>query len=169
MSVVPPILAWAGLGAPKAVLRHFPETSPASALMGAIVLYNAPHMVRVLASALSDGVYDNTMPRQQLQDIMSSKDASYEIVQKAQAAHQNGLESFPPFAAGVLAAWFAGVDSATAGKLASLHLLCRAAFNVVYLCPSKKALGVLRSVLWVASLTASCQLIAMAGKKRGGF
>merc|ERR1719223_1342965 len=101
---------------------------------------------------------DNKNPRAQLDGILSKGTNS--LVSKAQAAHLNGLESFPPFAAGVLAVVATGADHAQAGNLCSLHLLCRAAFNVLYMGTSGEGAAALRSVMWLLSTTASCQLIA---------
>ena len=58
-----------------------------------------------------------------------------------------------------------GVDKATVGKLASFHLLCRAAFNVLYMGFNTPGPSNGRTLAWLLSLLSSCQLIALAASK----
>ena len=78
---------------------------------------------------------------------------------------RNGLESFPVFAAGILGATLMGVDKATVGKLASFHLVCRTAFNVLYMGFNTPGPALGRTLAWFLSLFSSCQLIALAASK----
>eukprot|EP00413_Alexandrium_margalefii_P035774 CAMPEP_0204599512 /NCGR_PEP_ID=MMETSP0661-20131031/54868_1 /ASSEMBLY_ACC=CAM_ASM_000606 /TAXON_ID=109239 /ORGANISM="Alexandrium margalefi, Strain AMGDE01CS-322" /LENGTH=192 /DNA_ID=CAMNT_0051610245 /DNA_START=102 /DNA_END=681 /DNA_ORIENTATION=+ len=166
MSVLPPIHAFFGGGLPKFMVDALPAVSPCKALLGSVFLFNAPHMVTMyLKFKASKGQIDNNNPRAQSEKV--KQDEVYgDIMGRALAAHQNGLESFPVLAAGVLACMAAAVDKAAVGKLACAHLLSRIAFNVCYiLLPQSGAVGVARTVAWAASLLSSCQLIMLAGKK----
>merc|ERR1719215_866 len=88
---------------------------------------------------------DFANPRDQMKNLMESGKGT-ELLAKAQAAHMNGMESFPPFAAGVLAALYAGVEPAKISQLASLHLLARLGFNVAYMATTSQAGGFLRTL-----------------------
>eukprot|EP00927_Polykrikos_kofoidii_P050207 TRINITY_DN44128_c0_g1_i1.p1 TRINITY_DN44128_c0_g1~~TRINITY_DN44128_c0_g1_i1.p1 ORF type:complete len:168 (-),score=24.89 TRINITY_DN44128_c0_g1_i1:67-570(-) len=163
MSVLPPMLGLANIGLPRFVLDPLPQTPPMKALIGSIFLYNMPHMVRIYGVAKRTGKpIDNTNPRKQVEELMKNGDDS---IIKPQAAHQNGLESFPPFAAGVLAVVATGADAVLAGKLATLHLLSRFGFNLLYMGTSGEGPATIRSLMWLVSLWTSCQLLNLAGIK----
>ncbi|CAK0854186.1 unnamed protein product [Prorocentrum cordatum] len=168
MSIVPPLAALAGAGIPKLILDVLPSLSPFKCLLGSVFLYNSPHMVMMyLKQKASKHMPNNTNPRGQTEELKKDKEVG-ETLQRAQAAHQNGLESFPVFAAGVMACFASGADRQTVGKIATAHLLSRAAFNVFYIAlPPTDAVGVCRSLSWIASLLSSCQLIALAASKSG--
>merc|ERR1712137_1495195 len=105
-------------GVPKFMTDKLPAVSAGTALLGSIFLFNQPHMMMMyLKMKAAKGKLSNTNPRQQSEEV--SKDATYgEQMTRAMAAHQNGLESFPPLAAGVLACVATGVDKEYAGQIA---------------------------------------------------
>eukprot|EP00930_Biecheleria_cincta_P026843 TRINITY_DN18875_c1_g1_i1.p1 TRINITY_DN18875_c1_g1~~TRINITY_DN18875_c1_g1_i1.p1 ORF type:complete len:169 (-),score=31.60 TRINITY_DN18875_c1_g1_i1:179-685(-) len=167
MSIVPPIAAFFGGGVPSAIIDLMPTISPGKALLGSIFLFNAPHMMCMYIKMKAAGMPDNKDPRAQTDEL--KKDPQYGgVLARALAAHQNGLESFPPFAAGVLACLATGADAVKAGQLAAFHLFSRVGFNFFYfgLEPSD-AVGACRTLSWVMSLLSSCQLIMLATKKAG--
>mmetsp|Transcript_15680 Transcript_15680/g.37224 ORF Transcript_15680/g.37224 Transcript_15680/m.37224 type:complete len:168 (-) Transcript_15680:141-644(-) len=167
MSIVPPLLAATGNGVPSFLLNMIPESPPFTALLGSVFLYNMPHMWRMhLTSKAAGGIskIKNENPRAQKEE-MTKHPVYGEAIVRAEAAHQNGLESFPVFAAGILGATMMGVDKATVGKLASFHLLCRAAFNVLYMGFNTPGPSNGRTLAWFLSLLSSCQLIALAASK----
>merc|ERR1712107_927006 len=115
--------------------------------------FNQPHMMMsYLKMKASKGKFNNTNPRQQSEEV--SKDSTYgDQMTRAMAAHQNGLESFPPLAAGVIACLATGVDKEHAGQIACLHLLSRTVFNIFYqFLPPTEAVGLGRTVSWAVSL-----------------
>ncbi|CAE7233740.1 PKD2L1 [Symbiodinium sp. CCMP2592] len=115
------------------MLVVIPESPPFTALLGSVFLYNTPHMWRMYLMSKAAGGVDkikNENPRGQKEE-MTKHPVYGEAIVRAEAAHQNGLESFPVFAAGILGATLMGVDKATVGKLASFHLVCRTAFNAI--------------------------------------
>mmetsp|Transcript_67767 Transcript_67767/g.201604 ORF Transcript_67767/g.201604 Transcript_67767/m.201604 type:complete len:168 (+) Transcript_67767:79-582(+) len=166
MSVFPPMFAYAGFGIPKTVFNLLPTVSPEKALLSSVFLFNAPHMMTLyLKIKASKGNLDNEDPRKQGEKLKA--DPTYGgILSRALAAHQNGLESFPVLAAGVVACMATGADKKTAGQLACCHLLSRVAFNIFYVVlPPSPAVGLARTISWAVSLMTSCQLIMFAVTK----
>mmetsp|Transcript_23724 Transcript_23724/g.53798 ORF Transcript_23724/g.53798 Transcript_23724/m.53798 type:complete len:167 (-) Transcript_23724:91-591(-) len=166
MSVLPPVIAAVGGGIPSAIFGVLPAINPYKALLGSVFLYNSAHMVKLtLHLTASKGVLNNDNPRAHADQIIASDKKYGPIMARCNAAHNNGLESFPVFAAGVLACELAGVDKTTVGKLCTFHLLTRVAFNVFYMGFADNTAGAARTVVWVLSLVSSCQLIGMAARK----
>merc|ERR1711933_243604 len=112
-------------------------------------------MVLYLKIKASKGNANNTNPRAQTETLKADPVLG-DAISRGMAAHNNGLESFPVFAAGILACMAAGVDRRIAGKIASAHLLLRGAFNICYvlLPPSEFPVGVMRTFSWAMSLLA---------------
>eukprot|EP00933_Yihiella_yeosuensis_P082257 TRINITY_DN96068_c0_g1_i1.p1 TRINITY_DN96068_c0_g1~~TRINITY_DN96068_c0_g1_i1.p1 ORF type:complete len:170 (+),score=29.90 TRINITY_DN96068_c0_g1_i1:84-593(+) len=168
MSVLPPVLAMAGVGVPEGILSILPYVPPLKSLFGSVFLFNSPHMVKLYLTAQAAGGLDkvnNNNPRAQFEQLKENKEYG-DVITRAQAAHLNGLESFPVFAAGVLACVAVGADKVKAGKLACAHLLSRLGFNIFYIaCGKSVPGGVARSLCWVVSLLTSCQLIGLAAEK----
>ena len=81
--------------------------------------------------------YDNSKPRDP---------AFYEDALRARAlgAHQNGIETFPFFAAAVLLAEFRGAPQNLINELAVLFLIVRIAYVLTYIGNRPR----LRSILW---------------------
>jgi len=119
-------------------------------------------MLAVLASIWLDpegASYPNAHPR----TFQRTGHAS----QRAWAAHQNGLESFPVFAAGVLAALHAGVDAKVASSLATAHVTARACYTVWYTFfnTSERLGGNIRSGLWWTASYAAWRLVVLAAEQ----
>merc|ERR1712194_545378 len=117
----------------------------------------APHMVRVASTigVLGNDKFDNSNPRGEGSAMIS----------RANAAHNNGLESFPLFAAGVLGAVAMKADMEAVGQLSALYLVVRTGFNVVYITSTSQSMGALRSTLWLVGQVAACQLLALAASE----
>lgn len=96
------------------------------------------------------GVYDNRNPRMQ-QARLTGYGA------RALGAHQNTIEAFPIFAAGVLLAIIAGVDS---GWLTFLTLLFTGA-RLVYMAAYLADVHLLRSLSWMVGFGASIALMLL--------
>lgn len=96
--------------------------------------------------------YDNRDPRgwQTRQDNPRSN-AAY-------AAHLNAFEAFAPFAAGVLGAQMAGVDTGVIAGLSLAFIACRVLHGVFYM--TRKAS--LRSLVWAIGLGCVIALLAQA-------
>ena len=99
-----------------------------------VVLSKGPAMKYM---AQSSGGYDNRHPREQ-QSQLSGPGA------RALAAHQNTIENFPLFAAGVLVAELAANPNTVTALLAVGFLVMRVAYIVCYV----KDWSTPRSVVW---------------------
>lgn len=110
-----------------------------------------PYLWTSLAKAYGQR-YDNRDPRgwQARQEDPRSK-AAY-------AAHLNAFEAFPAFAAGVLGAQMAGVDTGWIDLLAIAFIVLRVLHGVFYLA----AKPTLRSVAWAGGFLCVVALLALA-------
>lgn len=105
-----------------------------------------------LAFAMSRriGGYDNKHPRDQ--------EAALEgWGRRAFAAHLNGFEAFPAFAAAVLVAHIAGADPLWSSRLAVIFVLARALYLPLYIFN----LDILRSMVWMVGIGATCGLFLL--------
>jgi uncharacterized MAPEG superfamily protein len=90
------------------------------------------------------GRFDNNDPR--------GRAASYDgTARRAYAAHQNGFEAFPLFAAAVLLAEMKGGQSGIVDALAIAFVVARIAYAGCYIAD----LASLRSLVWTAGLCCS--------------
>lgn len=94
------------------------------------------------------GGYDNHFPREQQAQLSGWG-------KRALAAHENQIESFPIFAAGVLVAMVAGVTSAAVDYLAIVFILARVLFITLYI----KDVPTLRSSVWGVGFLSSLALL----------
>jgi len=101
----------------------------------AFLLVYAPRIV--VARGQAKLGYDNRNPRDQQAKLEG-------MPRRAQAAHQNGFETFAPFAAAVLACELRGADATWTTRLAIVFVVARALYIAAYL--GDKAS--LRSTIW---------------------
>jgi len=113
-----------------------------------IVLTKAPV---AMAMSRERGGYDNRHPRAQQARLEG-------FGARALASHQNMLEAFPVFAAGLLAALWAGADTTVVATLAVIFCIARVAYTVFYLID----LHAMRSITWSAGFLASIGLMVVA-------
>jgi uncharacterized MAPEG superfamily protein len=99
--------------------------------------------------------YDNRDPR----GWLSKQDNPR--MQRANAAHLNAFEAFAPFAAGVLMAQFAGVDSRSITLLALVFVACRILHGLFYI----TNVHVLRSLCWLGGFVCVLWLLVQAALK----
>jgi uncharacterized MAPEG superfamily protein len=88
----------------------------------------APHVLKLVILGTSGYKWDNAIGRHNMQKDkkdMHVSETALGLARRADAAHQNGNESFPLFAAAVIAAMTAGLDSATIDSLTSRYLILR--------------------------------------------
>lgn len=117
-------------------------------LFFAAILHVVTKVPLIKAQNQESGGYDNHNPR-----VQQAALKGWGV--RALAAHQNQIESFPLFAAGVLAATASNVGSVLVGYLAVLHLISRLAFFYLYL----KDVATARSLTWLVSFGTSAALI----------
>lgn len=94
--------------------------------------------------------YDNKSPRDQQAALEGWG-------RRAAAAHYNGFESFPPFAAGVLVATVTGASPQWAAILAIAHVVARVLYPALYIANIDKA----RSSVWGVGFGASFGLMIL--------
>lgn len=102
-----------------------------------------PLMMTGIAKALG-GRYDNHDPRGQALSYSG-------MAKRAHAAHQNGFEAFPLFAAAVIIAELKGGPRLTVDILAVLFVVFRIAYSGAYIYDQPT----LRSTLWVLAFFAA--------------
>lgn len=96
------------------------------------------------------GGYDNRHPRDQQASLSGWG-------KRAAAAHANGFEAFPPFAAGVLVAQVTGANPQWAAILAVTHVVVRAIYPALYIANVDRA----RSLVWSVGLACSFGLMLL--------
>ncbi|MGY8834216.1 MAG: MAPEG family protein, partial [Pseudomonadales bacterium] len=100
------------------------------------------------AQSKSPQGYDNSNPREQ----QASLDG---LGKRALAAHQNQLESFPIFAAGILVATATGMVSSAIDYLAIAYIVARVAYIFYYL----NDRPTLRTLVWGVGFISSLALL----------
>jgi uncharacterized MAPEG superfamily protein len=96
------------------------------------------------------GGYDNASPRDQQAKLEG-------VGRRALAAHQNGFESFPIFAAGLLASIVGRVPALWIAIIGGVHVVARILYVVFYI--GDKPTG--RSGVWTLALLASVALMIL--------
>ena len=104
-----------------------------------------------VAIAMSkQGGYDNRQPRLQESSLAG-------FGRRALSAHENTIESFPLFAAGILIALFAQVEQSSIDMLAISFVIARLLYLLFYLLD----INLLRSLVWFVGYLSSLALIAL--------
>lgn len=137
-----------------------------AALGYAGILVMLPHTLRAAAQVHTDKGYDNVHPRVSLAKHTGGKG----LIARLQAAHENSLETFQFFAAGICASAVTHVSPAERGlvcEVASLHLIARFLFLGLYMFQSEKRawVAVLRSTAWIIANISSAYLMYSAADK----
>ena len=110
-----------------------------------VILSKAPAM---RAMAGMQGGYDNQHPRAQQASLTGAG-------ARGLAAHQNTIEAFPMFAAGVIVAEVFAAGSAVAAVLAVVFIVSRIAYIGLYVAN----IATIRSLVWAAGYLASLGLM----------
>lgn len=141
-----------------------PAFSPLMCIVHGVTSTYFPMFLRIFVQARLGGEYDNDDPRGQIA-LLAGKSKLFD---RLNGAHINGLETFPVFAAAMLAGLYAGVDKTRLSKIGTLWLTLRTAFLAIYLTQNKKTSG-FRSMMFLWSLALSCNLLreAAAIKDKG--
>ena len=115
-------------------------------------------LVAGLLPYLYTGVAKIAGPRYDNRDVRGWQARLAGLPYRANAAHLNSFESFPLFAAAVLAALATGADVGRVNLLAICYVALRLVYGAVYL----MNLSVLRSVVWFAALGCSIAIFLYA-------
>jgi uncharacterized MAPEG superfamily protein len=105
-------------------------------------------LVAGLLPYLFTGVAKVAGPRYDNRDVRAWQGRLQGLAYRANAAHLNGFEAFPLFAAAVLAAMVAGADPTRINQLAVAFVVLRVLYGVVYL----MNLAAVRSLVWFGAL-----------------
>jgi uncharacterized MAPEG superfamily protein len=114
------------------------------------LLVFAPKLPLSIAMARQPEGYDNMHPRDQQAKLTGWG-------RRAAAAHANGFESFPAFAAGVLAAQVTGASPQWAAIFALTYVIARLLYAFAYV--GGKA--TLRSLVWSVGFVSSIALMVL--------
>jgi uncharacterized MAPEG superfamily protein len=126
------------------------ELVPYLALIIAVALIYIPRIFVAYGQSKQPEGYDNAHPRTQQSKLTG-------FAARAQGAHQNAIEAFAPFAAGVLACKVSGVDADEVALLSIAFVVLRAIYVVLYL----KNLPTARSAVWFLAFLVSVTLLTL--------
>lgn len=124
---------------------------PFACVLAAFALVYASKAPLAVAMAKEGRGYDNSAPRLQQARLTGWG-------QRAMAAHQNGFESFAPFAVAVALATIAHADPTTVARWCVVHVVARAVYPVLYIAD----IATLRSLVWSAGFAATVALYVLA-------
>jgi uncharacterized MAPEG superfamily protein len=125
-------------------------TLPLICLPIGFALVFVPKIPLSMAMAKQPEGYDNRSPRDQQARLTGWG-------RRAAAAHANGFESFPAFAAGVLASHVTGASPHWAAIFAVSYVITRFLYVFAYL----GNVAPLRSLLWTTSFACSIALMVL--------
>ena len=115
-------------------------------------------LIAGLLPYLYTGVAKVAGPRYDNRDVRGWQGRLAGLPYRANAAHLNSFESFPLFAAAVLAAVATGADASRVNLLAISYIVLRLVYGVVYLMD----LATLRSLVWFAAIGCSVAIFVCA-------
>jgi uncharacterized MAPEG superfamily protein len=115
-----------------------------------LALVYAPKITLSMAMAREPEGYNNKNPRDQQAKLSGWG-------RRSAAAHANGFESFPAFAAGVLAAQVTGASPHVASIAAITYVVARVLYTFAYLAD----VAPLRSTVWTISFAATVTLMVL--------
>lgn len=125
-------------------------TTPLLCILIAFLLNMASKAPVALAMAREPGGYNNKHPRDQQAGLSGWG-------RRAVAAHLNGFEAFPPFAAAVLVAVAAGADPTWTTRLAVVFVAARVLYTPLYILD----FDFLRSSVWMVGFLATVALFLL--------
>ncbi|TEB34205.1 hypothetical protein FA13DRAFT_1812157 [Coprinellus micaceus] len=120
-----------------------------------------PQVIKV-TTASKFTTYDNLDPRTNVSKISAKDKVDDRLkakVARADAAHQNGLESFPVWSIAVLVANYAGLASRSINNTALVYLGSRVVYNYIYINQSKQWHGSSRTLVWNVGVGAALSLL----------
>ncbi|KAF7293905.1 hypothetical protein HMN09_01186700 [Mycena chlorophos] len=127
----------------------------------------APVVIRRVAITRVKG-WNNVAPRNNTARVAGDKAVPPEVaarIQRMEAAHTNGNENFPLWAAAVLVANFAGLDNRRVNTLSITYFLGRCLYNVIYISQTTPAMSNMRSVVFFGILPIPIYLLVAAAAK----
>ncbi|GBB84421.1 hypothetical protein RclHR1_01100013 [Rhizophagus clarus] len=135
-------------------------------LPAAVLVAYYPYYYKGYLVAKQTGNWNNISPRDNLNK--AERQMTQDIWRKAkrcEAAHQNGLETFPIFATAVIAANITGVPTSTVNALSTSYIVSRIIYNSIYINNESTRLANFRTLVWAASMGISFSLYILAARK----
>jgi uncharacterized MAPEG superfamily protein len=123
---------------------------PISCIVVAYLLVYLPHFIAGSQRFKLPGGFDNKNPREQTARLEG-------WARRASAAHQNGHESFSPFAIAVVVAWVGHASEHTMTLLAISWVVLRVVYTALYI----GDVAAMRSVVWTCSLLVTIALFLL--------
>ncbi|KAF9459654.1 hypothetical protein BDZ94DRAFT_1267706 [Collybia nuda] len=114
-----------------------------------------PNVLKGALITKAAGSYNNVAPRTNVSRLTTKK-VDPEItarVARMEAAHMNGNENFPIWAAAVLAGHVVGIDHQTLNTVALAHIILRIMYNYIYINQSSQIQGAIRSAIWTSAIS----------------
>jgi uncharacterized MAPEG superfamily protein len=125
-------------------------TIPFACVFVVFLLIYAPRVAVVVALARLPEGMDNKHPRDQQAKLTGWP-------RRANAAHNNTIEAFPPFAAAVVVAHLAHADPGWSSILAVSFVIIRMIYPILYVANVDR----LRSTVWILGLFATAGLFVL--------
>ena len=125
-------------------------TIPILCIVAAYLLVYVPHFIGGSQRFKLPGGFDNKHPRDQVARLEG-------WAKRASAAHQNGHETFSPFAIAVVVSWVGHASEHTMTTLAIAFVALRVLYIAMYI----GNVAPLRSVVWTCSLLATATLFVL--------
>ncbi|KAG9293820.1 hypothetical protein G9A89_019158 [Geosiphon pyriformis] len=136
------------------------------ALPAAALLPYFPYLIKILTILNQTGEWNHLSPRTNLEKCERKMTKSaFEMAKRCDAAHYNGLESFPIFATAVLVANWTGVPRKTLNKWSKIFIASRILYNLSYMTGVRNGVAYTRSALFLAGLISSFILFLQAARK----
>lgn len=125
-------------------------TIPILCIVVAYFLVYLPHFIAGSQRFKLPGGFDNAHPRDQVARLEG-------WARRASAAHQNGHETFSPFAIAVVVAWVGHGNEHTLTMLAVAFVVLRLVYIALYV----GNVAALRSVVWTSSILTTTALFLL--------
>jgi uncharacterized MAPEG superfamily protein len=125
-------------------------TFPLASIGIAFVLIYLPRLAVIVGQAKQPEGFDNRHPRDQQARLTGWP-------RRAQAAHENALESFPAFAAAVLVSHVGGAALSAMTTLAAIYLIARTAYPFIYMAD----IHWLRTLVWFVGFGSTLGLFVL--------
>jgi uncharacterized MAPEG superfamily protein len=128
-----------------------------------------PHSYAMqLVKGATNGRWNNANPKGSSWAAELQRSVPADILarhERAEAAHRNGLENLPIFAAAVLAANVAGLDRGLVDAHAAVFLGLRVVYTLIYINVGKGKASFARTGVWLSSILVCFSLIGRAAFK----
>jgi uncharacterized MAPEG superfamily protein len=133
------------------------------------VLSLVPHVYALqLIKGATNGRWNNANPKGTSWATELQRSVPSDVLAKferGEAAHRNGLENLPIFAAAILAAHVAGVDHDLISAHAAVFLGLRVVYTLIYVNVAKGTASFARTGVWLSSVLVCFSLFGKAALK----